>query len=309
MHGKLESGKGVANILISDLNEILFSHLSFRPFPGTLNLSQMSAAISLTSTIVHNIENALDNCDGIELHSCSISGIKSALIRPLTDNYPKSKFEIIAPTSLRKLFSLSDGDLVHISAEDNLWNYELKASLNHLDNFDGVIFDLDGTLTDLDVNWKSVRTQIRDLFPSSIDPFSFRTDRNNHAPIYELALQHGLYEDLLDLLASHELDGTKNAIPLPLLDVIPDLDCPVGLCTKNSYIASQEIAEKFNVHFDSFITRESTFEDKPNPLPLQKCIEDLEISPGNTLFIGNEKTDAETAYGAGTNFLQVDQFY
>ena len=309
MHGNLESGKGVANVLISDLEELLLSHLSFRPFPGTLNLTQITPSLSLSSTTVNDIENALDNCDGIELTPCSISGIKSALIRPLTDSYPQSKFEFIAPISLRNLFSLNDGDSVHISSPDDLWNYELKSSLNSLDNFDGVIFDLDGTLIDLDVDWNSVRTQIHDLFPPSIDPFSLRRDRNDHTPIYELASQHGIYEDLLELLASHELDGTKSAVPLPLLDIIPNLDCPVGLCTKNSRIASQEIAEKFNVNFDSLITRESTFEDKPHPLPLQKCMEDLSLSPGNTLFIGNEKTDAETAHWAGTNFLQVDQFY
>ena len=309
MHGNLESGKGVANTLISDLDDLLFSTVSFLPFTGTLNLNQIRPIPSLTSTVVYDVKNTLDNCEGIELTPCSISGIKSALIRPLADNYPKSKFEFVAPISLRKLFSLHDGDVVSISPPDDLWHYDLRADLDYIDNFDGVIFDLDGTLTDLDVNWNSVRTEISGLFPPSIDPFSRRPNKNDHTPIYELAQKHGLYEDLLDLLASHEFDGTKNAEPLPLVNALGNLDCPIGLCTKNSHLASQEIAEKFNIHFDSLITRESTFEDKPNPFPLQKCIEELGLSPGNTLFIGNEKTDAETAYRAGTSFLQVSLFY
>ena len=307
MYGTLISGKSAASTLISEIEVVLYSQLSFLPYNGTLNLTKIYDFSLKQPIIINDIVNILDNCDGIELYPCSIGGIKSALIRPLAKNYPASKFEFIAPVSLRDLFSLSNGDSIRISSPNNLWTNELKANVDYIDSFDGVVFDLDGTLVNLPVDWKTVRGAIKELFGPFIDPFSINRDRNDHSILYELAHKHGIHTELLELLSFHETEGAKKAFPLPLLNGISNLECPIGICTKNSQAAVDEISDRFDLNFNSSITRESTLEDKPHPRPLQKCMEELHISPGNTLFIGNEKTDAETALRAGTNFLRVSQ--
>ena len=307
MRGTVDTGKGVAAGLVDHLEARLVDMLGFRPYPGTMNLRDVPGLDDLPERRMGDVDIALENCDGIGLRPCSVGGVRAAIVRPIAPGYPNWKSELVAPVHLRTLFGLEDGDAVELARPDDLWGDGPHALPGELDEFDAVVFDLDGTLVHLEVDWPAVRAAIRELFGSGIDPLAARRDRDDHDTLYDLAREHGVYDDLLEVLAVYEQAGADDATPLPLLDYVGKLDCPVGVCTKNALSAAERALARFGVSVDTIIARESVPEDKPHPRPLLACVDALGVGPGDTAFVGDDPTDAETAARAGSSFLRVDR--
>lgn len=307
MRGTIVTGKGVAAGLVAHIEEQLVSTLGFHPYPGTMNLRGVPSVEALPEHRVGDVDIALDNCDGIGLRPCSVGGVRAALVRPIAPGYPEWKSELVAPVHLRTLFGLADGDAVQLAPPDELWGDGPEAAPTELDSFDAVVFDLDGTLVRLAVDWPTVRAEIRALFGPGMDPLAARRDRDDHDTLYDLAREHGVYDELLEVLAAHESAGADAGTPLPLLDCLTELDCPVGVCTKNALSAAERALDRFGVSVDAIVARETVPEDKPHPRPLLVCLDALGVCPGDAAFVGDDPTDAETAARAGSSFLRADR--
>jgi len=70
-----------------------------------------------------------------------------------------------------------------------------------------------------------------------------------------------------------------------------------GICTnKPEAIAKQILADLSVVDiFDIIVGGDTTAAKKPDPLPLQKCIEALSVKPAACVLIGDSRVDVETA--------------
>jgi phosphoglycolate phosphatase len=168
--------------------------------------------------------------------------------------------------------------------------------------YDAIVYDLDGTLVRLDVDWGAVRERTATVL----------TDRNiavGAADIWtirELAADHGVLDSVDEIIAEFEREGARNGTRLPLAEELPHA-VPVGVCSLNAEGACRIALEHHGLdgHVDAVVGRGTVDTVKPDPGPLLAALERLEVGPENALFVGDSDTDRVAAERAGTAFEWV----
>jgi phosphoglycolate phosphatase len=172
-----------------------------------------------------------------------------------------------------------------------------------LEGYDGVVYDLDGTLVHLDVSWDDVRADVAATYrDAGVDP----GDRELWA-LFGAAGENGLAETVERTMAAHEREGARVSRRLHLADALADETRPVGVCTLNSEQAAHVALETHDLasHVDAVVGRDTVVEHKPHPGPLLETVDLLGIDPANVVFVGDSERDEETATAAGTDFAYV----
>ncbi|WP_332900167.1 DUF120 domain-containing protein [Haladaptatus sp. CMSO5] len=303
MNGTVVSGEGRASEFVAFAADELADALAFAPYYGTLNITDWDGHHSLPSQFVPEVSN--DYCAGIDLYDCRVNGVRSAVIVPHVPDYPDDKVEVLAPVHLRTLFDLEDGDCVDITPPSEMGSSMHQLEPTALDEFGGVVFDLDGTLIDLAVDWRVVETELTDLFGAHLEG-GIRSYAPNE--LHGLAVEVGKRAEFNECLATHETAAVEASKPLALLDVLAALDCPVGICTLNAVAAANRVLDHFDCRdaVDVIVGRETLVAQKPHPAPLRRCFEKLNVAAGSAVFVGDEVRDAETAVRAETSFLDAN---
>ena len=308
MSATVETGVGEAADFVALVEEELTAALGFRPFPGTLNVDRLPVIDELPERRLAHGNLSNEHCDGVVVRPCSVGGVRATVLRPLMDDYPEGKIELLAPVRLRSLFDLDDGDAVPVSPPDDVWHPDgPTVDAAALDEFDAVVFDMDGTLLELDVEWPAVHEEIMDMFGDVMDgPLS----EYSRPELIELAREVGRYDELDGLLTEYEDRGAETSPALPLLDVAKTLECPIAVCTANALSAAELALNRHGLldAVDVSVARGTVEEEKPHPRPLYECLASVAVAPGNAVFVGDARSDAETAVAAGTNFLHPEQF-
>lgn len=308
MDGTLVTGEGAGAAFVAATQETLASAVGFRPYPGTLNLEGVDDVESLP---LRTIDDDLGDphCEGVHLRACTVGGVRGSVIRPLVPGYPERKLELLAPVRLRELFDWDVGATVRLAPPDEPWSTVGPSAVQAaLDAFDAVVFDLDGTLVELVVDWPAVHGEIEAKFGAYLDKPVTEHGENE---LFEVAADHGVFDDLAGLIEAHERAGADDARPLGGVEGLSALDGPVGLCTANARSAAEQALERFGVRgtVDAIVARETVRPGKPHPAPLLECLDRLDVAPGNALFVGDQPGDAEAAARAGTSFLHVEQLW
>lgn len=168
------------------------------------------------------------------------------------------------------------------------------------------MYDLDGTLVRLAVDWKAAERDARDVIAGAdlgIDP-----EREDVWTLFDVAEEHGLIDELESRIAAHEIDGAEESKRLPTADELEDLSMPVGVCSLNCEAACRIALERHDLdgHVDAVVGRDTVGYRKPHPKPLLAAISRIAAEPADTLFVGDSESDAVTAERAGTRFRYVD---
>lgn len=201
--------------------------------------------------------------------------------------------------------------------------------------YDAVVYDLDGTLVDLAVDWAAVAEAVLDVYAEhSITP-----------PTEELwgllgaADEYGIRDSIETTIAEYERTGARDSTLLPLGQWLVEVghnsaadggiegdggsddsngdsdsagntaaDRPaVGVCSLNSEAACRVAIETHGlekaVDADAVVGRDTAETYKPEPESLLAAVERLEATPGRTLFVGDSERDAVTAERAGTHYV------
>lgn len=307
MQGTVTTGEEKAAGFIPVVADIIDDELGFEPFPGTFNLDGVGPLDGLPERRIEDPSLGMDNCVGMRLYPCSVGGVRGGVVRPIVEGYPETKTEIVAPVPLREVFDVQNGDRLTIADSADLAAPDgPPVETSGLDEFEAVVFDLDQTLVDLRVDWPAVKQELDALLGAYLTESIHEEMETDLAAV---ARDHGHWDEFVSLLARYEVEGANRAARLPLLDVLPDLTCPVGICTKNAQDAAETALDRFDVRdaVDVVCARETTREQKPHPEPLERCLSSLDARPGNAVFVGDERTDCETASRAGTSYFHPDR--
>ncbi len=153
-----------------------------------------------------------------------------------------------------------------------------------MDGIRGVIFDMDGTLVDSTYDWPEIRQRLGVTGSSIIDdlnslPEPDRTRRWAELEKIETAATNsaGLHEGALRLLTLLAAKGLATA-----------------LVTNNNDTNTSRLLDRFGLHFDVVLTRDSGFW-KPSGAPIIEAIQRLGIDPGHCLGVGDSHYDVLAA--------------
>ncbi|MHB9286592.1 HAD family hydrolase [Halobacteriales archaeon Cl-PHB] len=166
-----------------------------------------------------------------------------------------------------------------------------------------LVYDLDGTLVDLDVDWDAARRDAAAVLRArGVD-----TDGMTLWELLEHADEAGYRRPVGDAIADHERKGARTSTRLAAADGLP-ADVPVGVCSLNAESAVRIALEMHGIdgHVDAVVGRDPTLAYKPDPAPLLETVRRLGEHPEEALFVGDSDRDAEAAQRAGVDYRDVE---
>jgi phosphoglycolate phosphatase len=176
-----------------------------------------------------------------------------------------------------------------------------------------VIFDLDGTIATFNLDYKTVRAEVRGVLLNAGVPASVIAVNE---PIFdmlkkaELFMKNtgkapGVIEEVrrgaLRIAEKYELDAATRTSLLPgAVDTLKHLKkegLKIGLCTINSANSTEQILSRFKLaqYFDAVVSRNQVSKFKPDPEHCNKTLEALGVSSAETVFVGDSTTDMQSA--------------
>lgn len=175
------------------------------------------------------------------------------------------------------------------------------------------IFDLDGTIADFNLEYKSVRAEVRGFLMKKGVPASILSTNES---IFEMLEKTDIFlknngkstnafqkirEEVLRIAERHELEAAKDTNLLPgvteMLKTLRKKKLKTALFTINSEKSANYILKRFRIGnlFDVVIPRSSVRNVKPNPEHLEAVLKELMISPDEALVVGDGSNDMRCA--------------
>ena len=161
-----------------------------------------------------------------------------------------------------------------------------------MQNYDGIIFDMDGTIVESMVNFKTIRAEL------GIAPDIGIIEHINQMPPDQAEWANSI-------LRKHELQGAENASLIPgaleILSVVRRAGLKTALLTRNTQHAVNIIMQRFcqlQSQFDLVCARENGA-IKPQPDSILDTCKALGIQPQRTLCVGDYIYDLQAANSAG----------
>lgn len=182
-----------------------------------------------------------------------------------------------------------------------------SATVADLTEFDAVVYDLDGTLVHLAVNWNDVASDVISVFADAgVDASEY-----DLWGMLDLADEHGLRSEVEAAIAEHETVGAKESRRLPLADTVATVadEIPVGVCSLNCEAACRIALDVHDLTdaVDTVVGRDSVATRKPDPEPLLATFRGLGVDPSEAIFVGDSRRDEVTAERAGAAFRYVEE--
>lgn len=176
-----------------------------------------------------------------------------------------------------------------------------------------VIFDLDGTLVNFNIDYKALRAEVRSFLinqgvPASVLSLNERifemlnkTEifmRNNGKP--EKAFEE-IKSEVLKITEKYELEAAKTISLLPgvaeVLKTLKEMGLKMGLCTVSSEKTTNYILKKFKIEsfFDVVTPRDKVKHVKPHAEHIEAALKALGVKPEEALVVGDSIIDVKCA--------------
>lgn len=162
----------------------------------------------------------------------------------------------------------------------------------------GILFDLDDTLVNLDVNWDFVKKSVSAITNGSTN--SFREAYANADDFVKKVLS----DTLMDL----EIKGAHSSKPVDGINVINNLKerHKIAIVTRNCKKCAEIALNKHVNHCPLVIGREDVQNLKPHPEGLILAINKLKLNPKSTVLVGDSNYDVEAGHAAGIKVIIVN---
>jgi len=176
-----------------------------------------------------------------------------------------------------------------------------------------VIFDLDGTIVDFNIDFKAARAEVISLLtqqnlPSSllsVDESVFVTLKKAKKHMKENGKEEQefvkLKKKMLSIVERYESEAAQktNLISgiLETLETLKRMKLKIALFTANGEKSTNHIFSRFQLKkfFDAVITRESVLAVKPDPVHLEAALKALNVKPAEAIVVGDSARDMKCA--------------
>jgi len=156
-------------------------------------------------------------------------------------------------------------------------------------SLDTFIFDLDGTLIELNLDFDEIRRAVG--------------VRDRYILEAILKLDEEVRREKLEILKDFEIRSASTAKLMPhakdVLRLLDDLGLKKGIVTRNCRESVEIVINRFGLDVDFVITREDA-KPKPSPEPILLALKLARSKPDTAIVIGDYKFDLIAGRSAGT---------
>lgn len=177
---------------------------------------------------------------------------------------------------------------------------------------DAVVFDFDGTLADVSLDFDLMKTKIAALG----EVFLEERPTPNATPALEWLeelVQQAMEWDEDEakefrtrgrlVITAMELDAARDGALFPFtrpsLELLRERGIGAGIITRNISAAVRVVFPDVDCAVQAFIPREDAIRVKPDPGHLFQALEVMNADPARSLMVGDHPMDVETAKAAG----------
>jgi HAD superfamily hydrolase (TIGR01509 family) len=178
---------------------------------------------------------------------------------------------------------------------------------------EAVIFDLDGTLATFNLDYKTLRVEVRNFLVRQGVPDSVLSIKES---IFEMLKKAEIYfknnsksadmfaeiqNEALAIAEKYELEAASTTSLLPgalgALRALKEMKLKIGLCTISSEKSTNNILQRFQIadFFDAVVPRNKVKYVKPHPGHFEAAIKALKTSPEATVIVGDSNVDMQSA--------------
>lgn len=178
--------------------------------------------------------------------------------------------------------------------------------------YDAILFDFDGTLAELTIDFDLMRRKISALAMA----FLPACPETNGQPVLEMvdalaeiigrddpALGREFHTRCRLTIVAQELDAAREGqlfdFTRPMLADLRAAGVRTGVITRNCTAAVRTVFAQIDDECDVFIGREDAVRVKPDPIHLTAALDALGVAPSRALMIGDHPMDVESARLAG----------
>jgi phosphoglycolate phosphatase len=177
-----------------------------------------------------------------------------------------------------------------------------------------VVFDLDGTIASFNLDYKSVRVEVRSLLIRAGVPASVLAVNES---IFEMLKKTEIFlrgagkvervvqkvrEKALEIAEKYELEAANSTSLLPgvpeTLKALRRLHLKIGLCTINSDKSTDHILKRFGIEgfFDAVTPRNKVKYVKPSSEHLEATLKALRVKAEEAMIVGDGTVDMRCAH-------------
>ncbi|OGR34551.1 MAG: hypothetical protein A2051_13800 [Desulfovibrionales bacterium GWA2_65_9] len=184
--------------------------------------------------------------------------------------------------------------------------------------FEAILFDFDGTLASLHIDFTRLRRKITAL----AEPFLGEEPEASTLPVLEWldelaeeirGFDHALGQEFHCrgrlVIQATELDAAREAtlfpFTRPMLSELRASGIKTGILTRNSTAAVKVVFPDVAACCDCFMAREDAPKVKPDPAHALAVLERLGVAPGRALLVGDHPLDIQAARSAGLTSAAV----
>lgn len=181
-----------------------------------------------------------------------------------------------------------------------------------------VVFDLDGTIAGFNLDYKTVRAEVRGYLLRMGMPASSLSVNES---IFEMLKKAEIYmknsgknertiqrfrENALAIAEKRELEAARNTNlssgVIETLRALREMKLKIGLCTINGEKSTDLILKRFNIRdlFDAITPRNKVRHVKPSSEHLIATLKDLQVKPREAIIVGDGIADMKSACEVGS---------
>ena len=180
-------------------------------------------------------------------------------------------------------------------------------------NIKAVVFDLDGTLAEFNLDYKTVRAEVMQFLINQSLPASIFSIKES---IFEMLKKAKVYmrndgkneqefiaiqKHVLSIARKHELKAARETSLLPgvfeILKTLKNMNLELAIFTINSEKSTDYILDNFRLKqfFDVIVTREGVSNVKPDPSHLAAALKALDVNVDEVIVVGDSVVDMRSA--------------